>query len=159
MTPPIASAAYPKRFLRAAKQTTEFSGRSTVDDVMAFLIGYSVISFACMLVFAPLLAVYDHEMSWVWLVFGMPFFSLFVRRVHDQGRSAWWLGVFLAVLVLLAFDENVYWARVTGIGFDLPWWMEAPLMYAAFILLALMLAPGTPGPNRFGPDPRQTDKV
>lgn len=49
-----------------------------------------------------------------------------VRRLHDMGKSGWW--------ALLSF--------VPVVNF--------------FLVLVLMLAPGTPGPNRYGPDRRQT---
>jgi uncharacterized membrane protein YhaH (DUF805 family) len=58
-------------------------------------------------------------------VFGLPTLALQVRRLHDQDKSGWWL-----LITLLPY---------LGLG-----WM-----------LYLMLAQGTWGPNRYGPDPRQ----
>jgi uncharacterized membrane protein YhaH (DUF805 family) len=58
-------------------------------------------------------------------VFGLPTLALQVRRLHDQDKSGWWL-----LVTLLPY---------LGLG-----WM-----------LHLMLAQGTWGPNRYGPDPRQ----
>ena len=60
-------------------------------------------------------------------IFGLAVFlpSLCVggRRLHDRDMSAWWLLLLLIPIV------------------------------GSLILLVIFLFPGTPGPNRFGPDP------
>lgn len=61
------------------------------------------------------------------LVLLLPSLSVQVRRLHDMGRSAWWL------LLLVP--------PVTVIG--------------VFVLLIMSIFPGTPGYNRYGPSPRQ----
>ena len=59
------------------------------------------------------------------LVLLLPSLSVQVRRLHDMNRSAWWL------LLLVP--------PITFIG--------------AIVLLIMSAFPGTPGPNRYGPDP------
>lgn len=61
----------------------------------------------------------------------VPNIAVAVRRLHDRDMSGWWyLGIFIANFIpIINF--------VSGIAF-----------------LVLMLLPGTPGPNRFGPDPK-----
>lgn len=61
----------------------------------------------------------------------IPGIALVVRRLHDRDMSGWWYaGFVLAGLVpMLGFVSSI-------------------------ALLVLMLLPGTSGPNRFGPDPR-----
>jgi uncharacterized membrane protein YhaH (DUF805 family) len=54
----------------------------------------------------------------------VPSLALVVRRLHDQGRSG--------LVLLVAF---------------------VPIL-GALVLLALMCVEGTPGPNRYGPDPK-----
>jgi len=77
-------------------------------------------------------------MQAIWGSFGIPFvllclyslavfipnLAVAVRRLHDSDRSGWW--------ILIAF---------------------VPLIGAIW-LLVLDLIDGTPGPNRFGPDPK-----
>lgn len=63
----------------------------------------------------------------LWLVFLLPSLAVTVRRFHDQDKSGW--------MVLLMF--------VPIIG--------------GLIVLIFMLLPGTEGPNRYGPDPKQAD--
>ena len=61
----------------------------------------------------------------------IPSIAVSVRRLHDRDMSGWWyLGVIVGSLIpLLNF--------IIVIGF-----------------IVLMALPGTPGPNRFGPDPK-----
>lgn len=54
----------------------------------------------------------------------LPSLAVGVRRLHDTGRSGWWMFIALVPLV------------------------------GGIILLVFMAAEGTPGPNEFGPDPK-----
>jgi uncharacterized membrane protein YhaH (DUF805 family) len=54
----------------------------------------------------------------------IPGIAVAFRRLHDTDRSAW----------------NILWGLVPLIG--------------AFMLLYFYISDGTPGPNRFGPDPK-----
>ena len=61
----------------------------------------------------------------------IPSIAVTVRRLHDRDMSGWWyLGFVVAGLIPFL---NI----VSAIAF-----------------LVIMLLPGTPGPNRFGPDPK-----
>ena len=61
------------------------------------------------------------------LVVFLPGLSAIVRRLHDIGRSGWWYWILMIPLV----------------GF-----------VASIAFLVVMLLRGTPGPNRYGPDPK-----
>jgi uncharacterized membrane protein YhaH (DUF805 family) len=61
----------------------------------------------------------------------IPSIAVTVRRLHDRDMSGWW---YLGAIV---------GGMIPYIGF---------LVSIAF--LVLMALPGTPGPNRFGPDPK-----
>lgn len=58
-----------------------------------------------------------------WLAMIVPYFAVQVRRLHDQEKSGW--------LVLINFIPYL----------------------GPFLLLVLMLIPGTKGDNQYGPDP------
>jgi len=60
----------------------------------------------------------------------LPGIAVTVRRLHDRDMSGWW---YLAAIVI---------GTVPYIGF-----------LASIALFVVMVLPGTPGPNRFGPDP------
>jgi uncharacterized membrane protein YhaH (DUF805 family) len=61
----------------------------------------------------------------------VPSIAVTVRRLHDRDMSGWW---YLGAIV---------GGMIPFVGF---------LVSIAF--LVLMALPGTPGPNRFGPDPK-----
>ena len=61
----------------------------------------------------------------------VPSIAVNVRRLHDRNMSGWW---YLAFIVL---------ANVPFVG-----------VLVAIGYLVLMFLPGTPGPNRFGEDPK-----
>jgi len=66
-----------------------------------------------------------------WLVVLVPSLAVGVRRLHDRDLSGWWfLGFIVASMIPI-------------IGF-----------VASVAFLVFMFLPGTQGPNRFGPDPK-----
>jgi uncharacterized membrane protein YhaH (DUF805 family) len=62
------------------------------------------------------------------VVFGLasiiPGLAVTVRRLHDTDRSGWW------------------------------WWLQLIPFFGGLVILVFMCLDGTPGPNRFGPDPQ-----
>jgi uncharacterized membrane protein YhaH (DUF805 family) len=79
--------------------------------------------------------------------------TMIVRRLHDRNRSGWWL------LPILALDitGHVMEAIVDSVSRTYPvmvlFAVIALLGVHLWILIELLIRRGTPGPNRFGPDP------
>jgi uncharacterized membrane protein YhaH (DUF805 family) len=77
-----------------------------------------------------------------------------VKRLHDLGRSGWWLVAILAVFVPIAALMEPAW-------FPPPLVMIGVLLEVIFVvgyLIVLGAIPGQAKPNRFGPPPgRQVD--
>jgi uncharacterized membrane protein YhaH (DUF805 family) len=73
-----------------------------------------------------------------------------VKRLHDRGRSGWWLLLFYVVPGVLGTLADRLHARdaAGGILFVL-----ASLAVSVGGLVALGFLRGTPGPNQFGPEP------
>jgi len=67
-----------------------------------------------------------------WLVILIPGIAVSVRRLHDREMTGWWyLGfIVLSVIPLIGFVATI-----------------------AFIVV--MALPGTPGPNKYGPSPKE----
>jgi uncharacterized membrane protein YhaH (DUF805 family) len=61
----------------------------------------------------------------------VPGIAVGVRRLHDRNMSGWW---YLGFIVL---------SLVPVIGF-----------IASIAMIVIFLLPGTPGPNKYGPDPK-----
>lgn len=87
-----------------------------------------------------------------------------VKRLHDRGRSGWWvvvfwlLGILPWIALVVAFFAGVAMhGRIAGSGQGLLA-LAAGLgilgtIVALWMFIELGFLRGTPGPNRFGPDP------
>ncbi|HUG63153.1 MAG TPA: DUF805 domain-containing protein [Methylomirabilota bacterium] len=79
------------------------------------------------------------------LLLGWPALAIIVRRLHDRGKSAWWLLPYVALPIGLDVVTDY-----TEAG-------EIPARIGDLLILIatfeLGVIPGTPGPNRYGPDP------
>ena len=109
------------------------------------------------------------------LAFFLPVFHLVimpaatVRRLHDTGRSARWLlivcvgivagwGIIIGVVALAASTSNDGWeALIIGLLMGGVWALASMIGLTA--LTIVLILQGTNGPNRYGPDPLQTDSV
>jgi uncharacterized membrane protein YhaH (DUF805 family) len=79
----------------------------------------------------------------LWLVWSLAIFipslAVTVRRLHDREMSGWWYGG----LLIASFIPLVN--IIAGLGF--------------IALLVVLLLPGTDGPNRYGPDPKDPSQA
>ena len=85
-----------------------------------------------------------------------PWAALSVRRLHDSGRSGWWLLLALPVLLINLWD---FWLRIEdpfaiSIQSRLPLLVMLPLGLALLALIVLLLWDDEEGSNRCGPNPR-----
>ena len=103
-------------FLLAIKRYAEFSGRSRRSEYWYFLLFVILISIAAAIVDGILASVIGFG-GLLSIVFGLgiiiPSLAVSVRRLHDTGRSGWWLLLnlvpfigFIIVLVLLAQESK-----------------------------------------------------
>lgn len=92
------------------------------------------------------------------LLFTLPVFALFVRRVHDQGRSGWW-GLLPPLLLLLGIPRLIAELRGDFGAIIAERFTPIGLLSGAVSLAILILyfLPGSDGANRYGPDPRLED--
>ncbi|MBL4792490.1 DUF805 domain-containing protein [Citromicrobium bathyomarinum] len=67
-----------------------------------------------------------------WLIILIPSISVSVRRLHDRNMTGWW---YLGFIVL---------SLIPLIGF-----------VASIAYIVVMALPGTPGPNKYGPSPKE----
>jgi uncharacterized membrane protein YhaH (DUF805 family) len=133
------------------RRYAEFSGRSRRMEFWMFTLLTFIVELVCfalmfaggfnLLTMTDPTAVPEAPGALFWIGAGLlviyvlaaliPSIAVTVRRLHDRDMSGWWyLGVIVASLIPIL---NI----IVAIGF-----------------LVLMLLPGTPGPNRFGPDPK-----
>ena len=133
------------------KRYAEFSGRSRRKEFWMFMLGYVIILSVLVIgMFAgrPLSSLEDPAAlesmagGGTFIIFAIligitvlalfiPIIAVNVRRLHDRDMSGWW---YLGFIVL----SNIPFVGILiSIGY-----------------LVLMALPGTNGPNRFGPDPK-----
>ncbi len=117
-------------YIKVLKQYTDFTGRARRKEYWFFTLFNVLISLALAII-DNALGTFSAE-AHTGLLEGIyslavlvPGLSVTVRRLHDTNRSGWWL--------LIALIPLLGWA----------------------LLLVFMILDGTPGENRFGPDPKE----
>jgi uncharacterized membrane protein YhaH (DUF805 family) len=150
--------------LRPLKHFADFRGRSTRTEVVAFylfVMGVELVaSVAATLVdgqsrFGTIGGVEIKAIGS--LVFALPFLALATRRMHDQGRSGWWL---LAAASPFLAAAAWKFARTGGefpvnIRFEeLPVAAALIVTLSALAILVLLLWKDDEETNRYGPNPR-----
>src|SRR6266542_1441132 len=90
-----------------------------------------------------LLVILYIPLIWIGLAIG-------AKRLHDRDKSAWWLLVFYAAPGILSTAGN----RMEEVGFIILHIISFGISVWAFVELGCLR--GTPGPNRYGPDPLDT---
>lgn len=87
-----------------------------------------------------------------------PAFAGAIKRLHDRDRSGWWIGLYylLAAMFALLTIMGAFAASATG-GFGVIALAVVlgvlVLGMALWLLVEIGFLRGTPGPNRYGPDP------
>jgi uncharacterized membrane protein YhaH (DUF805 family) len=86
----------------------------------------------------------------IWLAAVVAGVAVAVRRLHDKGKSAWWmLPMYLPVVVLVYLGELMQTAQ----GEPNPVFGILTLPFSIWMLVEFGCLRGTVGANRFGPDP------
>ena len=87
-------------------------------------------------------------MGVVWLALLIPGLAVGVRRLHDTGRSGWWLGGLVILYVCNWF------LRGTGSANAIAMILGLVSLVWAIVLIVFYCFEGTKGPNKYGPDPK-----
>lgn len=169
-------------FLRPLVRYGDFSGRARRTEYFGFLLFQTLIGglFGALAALsltqaeagdAPLAVFVCIGLTAVCaLVFAIPHLAVTVRRLHDTGRSAWWLLLQApsAMAPLLFISAIVGAAAHGGEGSQVAATAIASAAGGAMLLLlvggicnlvlmTILWLRGTEGENRFGPDPRGPD--
>ena len=126
-----------------------FKGRASRSEFWWFALFMLLINVAVNLVSGFLPSAAGNGLSaLVSLAFILPNIGVTARRLHDRNLSGWWqLAPIVPTILLLAMIFTMSVAEAALV-------LVCLLAAAAGIWLFVMLIlPGTPGPNRFGPDP------
>ena len=93
------------------------------------------------------------------LVLFIPQLALDVRRVHDTGRSGWWIvGLWIIPMIsMLVFAGAYAYANRAGIpdfGDNyFKYFVILPVLYGLWVWIITALIGSQPGENKYGPNP------
>ena len=144
----------------------KFSGRATRAEYWWFILFTQLLNFVGIVpvlgwIIAPLVSIASI----------IPLISLSVRRLHDIGKSGWWMMVWVGSGLIWVFwfifllsgvdsivDEN--WIREESDAFWPTVWVSAGVLLIANIAFMIVwvvwfVRKGDKGPNKYGLDPRQ----
>lgn len=142
-----------------------FNGRARRSEYWFFFLFCTLVDFGADIVEGVLNAATQVPVpiaTIVSLALFLPSFAAAVRRLHDVGWSGWWWGAGY----LLGFALAILWfAAFVYVNFRLSAIFTNPLGVTALLstlgavgyaimVFVLMVLPGTPSTNRYGPDPK-----
>jgi uncharacterized membrane protein YhaH (DUF805 family) len=146
--------------LQPLKRFADFRGRSTRTELTMFYILTSLTGMVANIA-SQIAALPDFLAGdLIWIVLLCPALALCVRRLHDTGRSGWWLLLEVPPAVVALWGRYLFWQSPLDFPRPhLPWLIEAPAAIPALAVLALLLWNDEELPNRYGPNPRYPDDV
>lgn len=142
---------------RTLRGVADFTGRSRRTEVIYYWVATVLI--AVVVGFVQVTLAPFRPMMWfevlLQVIFVIPMFALFVRRLHDQNRSGWW-GVLLPLALVLSVPQRLNEIRgdVGAMFAQRTSAVAIALDLVCIAIFVLLMWPGTDGPNQFGPDPR-----
>ncbi|MBR5831794.1 MAG: DUF805 domain-containing protein [Bacteroidales bacterium] len=152
-----------KYFVKCFKQYVDFHGRASRAEFWMFF----GVCYMAQLVFSIVMNVSQgvsvdavNPISLIYLVYLMvifiPSLAVGVRRLHDIGKSGWYLAGALILAVILAF----------AIGLAIAFKSNVVAIVSMILLIALILAfyivpalKGQPGENKWGPNPNEENNL
>lgn len=149
-------------FKRSIVGTFDYTGRSRRTEVAILWIA-TMLTTSVASGFTDFLIFPQDLLAQVVLSVGLmlPSFALFVCRLHDQDRSGWW-GLLLVLFTMLSIYQTLERTLLTPPPElahrlpALPAWFIVIGFSIWLLIMTFVIAPGTDGPNRYGPDPRSS---
>lgn len=152
-----------KYFVKCFKQYVDFHGRASRSEFWMFF----GVCYMVQLVFSIVMNVSQgvsvdtvNPISLIYLVYLMvifiPSLAVGVRRLHDIGKSGWYLAGALILAVILAFAIGLaiaFKSNVVAIV-SMPLFM---ILILAFYIVPMLK--GQPGENKWGPNPNEVNNV
>jgi uncharacterized membrane protein YhaH (DUF805 family) len=146
-----------KYYIGAFRKYAVFSGRATRSEYWFFVLfnGIVTIALAVIAAGASLRAPMHHRnvplmpaqlpILVYYVVALLPSLAVLVRRLHDTGRSGWWVfGAFLAGVLMAFSNAFPSYALVFAI----------PAFLLSLIILAFTIQDSEHEANRYGPNPK-----
>ena len=141
------------------RRTFALAGRATRSELVSYLFASLLLSVPVSFVTGLVLNHGAHMLASnaATLLLALPVAALLVRRFHDSGRSGAWVS--LAMLSFTAWLArtaiSTAWGMDARLSFDgWTWLVDWAVIIANLATIMLAMLPGTKGPNRYSPNPR-----
>jgi uncharacterized membrane protein YhaH (DUF805 family) len=146
--------------LGALRRYRDFRGRSTRTELIMFWILTTLVGMVVIVVsgLAGLPGFVAEDP--VQLALLCPSIALMVRRLHDTGRSGWWLLFLVPGAAMGLRREYLLWQNPHSFADAfLPRYVEVPMILLSLPILFLLFRDDEEGPNAYGPNPRYPDEL
>jgi uncharacterized membrane protein YhaH (DUF805 family) len=150
-------------YLNAMRRYFEFGGRSSRYEFWFFVLFVTIASIVASFIDGLIFGADEESIGIlspiVSLVHLIPGIAVSVRRLHDIDRTGWWILLPFVALVVMAVLFGLVMATaddstsaLSGLGTSM---VIVGVVYLAvlIVLIVFYCTRGTPGPNRFGPEP------
>jgi uncharacterized membrane protein YhaH (DUF805 family) len=149
--------------IRPLQRYADFKGRAPRAEYWWFILGRFLVGAAAGLLDLrlahPVLGMFGPFAVASTLAFLVPGLAVDVRRLHDTGRSAWWLLLNswnYGTTVLRLFGHN-WRVEIKSFPVSVVVTVYATVAVCVVVKLIFMVMPGTEGSNRYGPNPYGRD--
>ena len=130
------------------KRYSQFSGRSRRKEFWLFVLLCIAVSIVANIIDGILgmsgmfAGIYGPVTLLAALALVIPQWAVGIRRLHDTGRTGWWmlLGLLPLVTMVLSLTLGLWFLNIFNL--------------AGLVLLFFFVLEGTRGPNQYGPDPK-----
>jgi len=143
---------------RPIEKYADFTGRAPRAEYWWFLLAVIIVFIVLNIIESiiglnrMILGVYGPLTMLLWLGTLVPSIAVGVRRLHDTNRSGWWL-LLLVPYVVSAIMMVRSMAAGSAVGFGSAGVLGLIGLACCIVLLVFYCLPGTPGDNRYGPNP------
>jgi uncharacterized membrane protein YhaH (DUF805 family) len=146
-----------KHYLKALRHYADFSGRASRTEYWMFVLFNIIFMFAAAFLGALLGAIFnEYLIQYFATIFvciyyfavAIPFLAISVRRLHDSGKSGWWM--LLGLLNIL----NSIIGNMRSIDTGLKLFFAILAIAAGICIIVFMVLPSSENANRYGANPK-----
>ena len=142
---------------RPIQKYADFSGRAPRAEYWWYVLAVIIVSIVAyviddLLSLKGTIGPYGPLSALLGLALLCPGLAVATRRLHDTNRSAWWLLLLVPYAISTAMAAQAMasgsMAQLGSVGM-----LAIVGLVGCIVLLIFMVLPGTPGDNRYGPNP------
>jgi uncharacterized membrane protein YhaH (DUF805 family) len=147
-------------YLRVLRKYAVFSGRACRKEFWLFVLFNWIISLVLGLIdgvagLVDAQSKYGILRSLYILAVLLPGVAVTVRRLHDTGRSGWWLAIFIGTPVIAVYSLMIISHLSSGLE-SMPRLIGAVGFVICIMFLRFMAQDSQNGQNQYGPNPKET---